>query len=199
MSKNLTRKGLALGAIVALGSSLFAGAPAFAGVESTGVTLVPAAGTTYTSIGGAAFDLSTVLSYAAINAAGTTGAKLSYLITNADEEAVKVAFDGGLTANTDTAFLVNSAASAATNATPATAGNSATELDGKSIVVTGASTNYGGDSRDAAANKLTITTSGDATDNVVLKVQAFVDANGNGKIDEFDLTSAERTLTFIPA
>jgi hypothetical protein len=30
MSKNLTRKGLALGAVVALGSSLFAGTPATA-------------------------------------------------------------------------------------------------------------------------------------------------------------------------
>lgn len=199
MSKNLTRKGLALGAVVALGSSLFAGAPAFAGVESAGVTLAPSAGTTYTSIGGAAFELSTALSYAAVNAAGATAAKLSYVITNADAAAVKVAFDGSLAANTDTAFLVNSAASAATNATPATAGNTATELTGKSIVVTGASTNAGGDSRDTAANKLTITTSGDATDNVVVKVQAFVDANGNGKIDDFDITSPERTLTFIPA
>jgi hypothetical protein len=33
----------------------------------------------------------------------------------------------------------------------------------------------------------------------VVKVQAFVDANGNGQIDEFDITSVERTLTFIPA
>ncbi len=36
MSKNLTRKGLALGAVVALGSSLFAGTPAFA---APGITL----------------------------------------------------------------------------------------------------------------------------------------------------------------
>ena len=42
MSKNLTRKGLALGAVVALGSSLFAGAPAFAAEE---LVVAPALGT----------------------------------------------------------------------------------------------------------------------------------------------------------
>jgi hypothetical protein len=44
MSKNLTRKGLALGAVVALGSSLFAGTPANAAAE---LTIAPNAGTTY--------------------------------------------------------------------------------------------------------------------------------------------------------
>jgi hypothetical protein len=43
MSKNLTRKGLALSAVVALGTSLFAGAPAFAG----SLVLEPDSGTTY--------------------------------------------------------------------------------------------------------------------------------------------------------
>ena len=199
MSKNLTRKGLALGAIVALGTSLFAGAPAFAGVESTGVTLVPNAGTTYTSINGAAFDLSTVLSTAALNAAGVTADKLSYLITNSAAAAVKVGFNGSSTSGS-AAFSINSAASAADNAAPTTdSGNRATALTGKSIVVTGGTSNVGVNSSSTTGNHLVVTTSGDATDNVVLKVQAFVDENGNGKIDTFDLVSAERTLTFIPA
>ena len=43
MSKNLTRKGLALSAVVALGTSLFAGAPAFAG----SLVVEPDSGTTY--------------------------------------------------------------------------------------------------------------------------------------------------------
>ena len=198
MSKNLTRKGLALGAIVALGSSLFAGAPAFAGVESAGVTLAPNAGETYTSISGTAFDLKTVLSTAALNAAGVSADKLSYLITNSAEEAVKVGFNGTSTAS-NAAFKVNSAASAATNVTPATAGSRTAELDGKSIVVTGDTGNVGVNSSSTTGNHLVVTTSGDATDNVVLKVQAFLDENGNGKIDAFDITSPERTLTFIPA
>jgi trimeric autotransporter adhesin len=55
MSKNLTRKGLALGAIVALGASLFAGAPAQA--NTSGVLLAPATGTTNGMISGEAFTL----------------------------------------------------------------------------------------------------------------------------------------------
>jgi hypothetical protein len=44
MSKNLTRKGLALGAVVALGATLFAGSPAFAANE---INVAPSAGTSY--------------------------------------------------------------------------------------------------------------------------------------------------------
>ena len=48
MSKNLTRKGLAFGAIVALGSSLLAGAPANA--DNNGpITLLPDGGTVATA------------------------------------------------------------------------------------------------------------------------------------------------------
>jgi hypothetical protein len=201
MSKNLTRKGLALGAIVALGTSLFAGAPAFAGVESTGVTLVANAGDTYTSINGAAFDLSTVLSTSALNAAGVTAEQLSYLVTNSAEADVKVDFNGEDISGNG-AFRVASGASATTLGTLA-AGNS-TAITKKSILVTGDSylssgTNTGINSGAATTNHLVITTSADATDNVVLKVQAFVDENNNGKVDGFDLVSIERTLTFIPA
>ena len=54
MSKNLTRKGLALGAVVALGTTLFAGAPAFAANE---VALVPTSGTSTSFITGQTFSL----------------------------------------------------------------------------------------------------------------------------------------------
>jgi hypothetical protein len=48
MSKNLTRKGLAFGALVALGASVFAGTPANAvGIDGS-VTLAPSTGTEYT-------------------------------------------------------------------------------------------------------------------------------------------------------
>ncbi len=62
MSKNLTRKGLALGAVVALGSSLFAGSPAFA-IDP--VSLAPTTGTTYTTILGETFSLSSQFTDAA--------------------------------------------------------------------------------------------------------------------------------------
>jgi hypothetical protein len=54
MSKNLTRKGIALGAVIALGTTLFAGAPAFAADE---LTLAPSAGTGYKTLEGEAFKL----------------------------------------------------------------------------------------------------------------------------------------------
>ena len=56
MSKNLTRKGLALGAIVALGASVFAGSPAFAANE---LNVAPSAGTSYTAVAGSVFNLAT--------------------------------------------------------------------------------------------------------------------------------------------
>jgi hypothetical protein len=198
MSKNLTRKGLALGAIVALGTSLFAGAPAFAGTESTGVTLAPAAGTTYTSIKGAAFDLSTVVN-SNIETTSVTASKLSYLITNAGGAPVKVAFTSGLSTDVRDSVLTGDTAdtlgSATTVATPA----SAAALTAKSIVVKGFGDNVGKNSSYTGSNKLTLTSSTDGTDNVTFTVQAFIDENGNGKIDAFDLTSPARTLTFIPA
>jgi hypothetical protein len=54
MSKNLTRKGLAFGAIVALGTSLFAGAPAQA---APAITVAPTAGTGYTVLADDTFTL----------------------------------------------------------------------------------------------------------------------------------------------
>ena len=53
MSKNLTRKGLALGAVVALGSSLFAGTPATA--APTALYLQSAFGTSTTGVLGQYF------------------------------------------------------------------------------------------------------------------------------------------------
>jgi hypothetical protein len=196
MSKNLTRKGLALGAIVALGSSLFAGAPAFAGVESTGVTLVANAGDTFTSISGAKFDLSTVVATSIVPSADRS--KLAYLITNSAEAEVKVGFDGAVAGTADD-HRIKTGTSATTLGTTG-AGTDATALTAKSILVLpAASTNTAVDSSSLLTNHLFVTTSADATDNVVLTVQAFIDENGDGKIGEFDLTSKARTLTFIPA
>ena len=54
MSNNISRKGLAFGALVAVAASLFAGAPAHAAV---GVTLAPTAGTSFIGVAGASFSL----------------------------------------------------------------------------------------------------------------------------------------------
>ena len=64
MSKTLSRKGIAFGAMIALGASLFAGAPASANASGP-LTLLPngagGAGATYTSLIGAGLTLSSTL------------------------------------------------------------------------------------------------------------------------------------------
>ena len=56
MSKNLTRKGLAFGALIALGTSVIAGAPAQAAGE---LNVAPKTGTSYNTIAGAVYTLAT--------------------------------------------------------------------------------------------------------------------------------------------
>ena len=79
MSKNLTRKGLALGAVVALGSSLFAGSPAFA-IDP--VSLAPTTGTTYTTILGETFSLSSQFT----DAAQVANESLKWVITDSSDK-----------------------------------------------------------------------------------------------------------------
>ena len=90
MSKNMTRKGLAFGAIVALGSSLFAGAPAQASNVGP-ITLLPnggtAAGATYTSIIGAGITLTATINPALVadaanNALEAPVANAIYIVSN---------------------------------------------------------------------------------------------------------------------
>jgi hypothetical protein len=102
MSKNLTRKGLALGAVVALGSSLFAGTPAFA---APGITIAPAAGTSYSFISGERFDLK-VFGNTEFTFATTTD--IQWDITNAAGESVTT------TTNNAAAAATSDSASAST-------------------------------------------------------------------------------------
>ncbi|MCX8528830.1 MAG: hypothetical protein ORN27_02030 [Rhodoluna sp.] len=78
MSKNLTRKGLAFGALIALGTSLIAGAPANAIGEDGNVTLAPNAGTEYSVLAGSTFDLKANYS----NAVAISGHNLKFLVTD---------------------------------------------------------------------------------------------------------------------
>jgi len=82
MSKNLTRKGLALGAVVALGASLFAGTPASAAEL---LTLAPSAGTTYNTTSTSTFKLET-----GFTNVGANYQYLKYAITNSSQAAVNV-------------------------------------------------------------------------------------------------------------
>jgi hypothetical protein len=87
MSKNLTRKGFALAAVVALGSTLFAGAPATANASGP-LTLLPnggtATGATYTSLIGSGITLTSSLDADKQSAA-----------RNTDTSGTTVVFDSG--------------------------------------------------------------------------------------------------------
>ena len=99
MSKNLTRKGLAFGAGIALVASGFAAVPAQA--DTTGpVTLVPTAGTTFNSILQSGIEL-----YSNMSSTDVTieeAASLAFLISNPGEAAITATFD---TIGTDDAIM----------------------------------------------------------------------------------------------
>ena len=87
MSKNLTRKGLALTAVVALGASFFAGTPAFAadlGINNGSVSLAPNAGTNYAVLSDSTFVLK------ANSASGVTGSGkyLKFKVSDLDAKVV---------------------------------------------------------------------------------------------------------------
>jgi hypothetical protein len=123
MSKNLSRKGLALGAVVALSTTLFAGAPALAAGE---VVLAPSSGTTYGMISGEAFTLqATIGSLVPSSSYG----QLKFEVTNASGLAVTTVLtqagktdattDTDLSASTlTTAQVVRSTAGTITGGTP---------------------------------------------------------------------------------
>ena len=101
MSKNMTRKGLAFGAGLALISTGLVAAPAAAVVDDNAVSLVPLAGTDYKVDLGNSFDLKSDQSLAAVNGAG----KLKFLVTDPDKE---VLFDFDADGATDNDTLATS-------------------------------------------------------------------------------------------
>jgi len=120
MSKNLTRKGLALGAVVALSTTLFAGAPAQAAGE---VVLAPSSGTTYGMISGEAFTLQATIGS---TIPSSSYGQLKFEVTNASGLAVTTVYtaagssgDTDLSASTlTTAQVVRSNAGTVTSNIP---------------------------------------------------------------------------------
>ncbi len=167
MSKNLTRKGLAFGALIALGSTVVAGAPAFAAGE---LNLQPSTGSTYGSIIGETFTLSTNTNpgYAASEIV-----KLKYNVTNAGKAALT------LTAGAEDGTYTNG------NAVNAGA------ADNSNYVVTPAETST------TVANVIKISTAATATSSV--GVQSWIDSDLDSVIDAGEWSSAVQTVTFNKA
>jgi hypothetical protein len=152
MSNNVTRKGLAFGALVALTSTAIAGAPAFA----TQLTFVPAAGTSYTTLAGQQFTLATTF---APGFAPNSYTQLKYLVKTDANSTVKFA-----TSNANNAALTTAVGAATAQAVSTTssavAGNSTGALDVSYIALNAQTTS--------------------ATSAV--EVTAFVDANNDGAL-----------------
>ena len=175
MSKNLTRKGLAFGALVALGSSLIAGAPAQA---NTGVTLAPKTGTSYNTILGETIKLDSVFTDAAQQGAEPVkfrivdaGKKIALGTSGVDRG------NGGSLAGDE--VLVDDATAVNTVAN-----------DGIYI-------EDGGIALAPALNSLWLTGSG--TDTFSVTVQAWMDLDADNVIDSGEAASEVRTVKFVKA
>ena len=79
MTKNMTRKGLAFGAGLALVATGLTAAPATAAVDDNAVSLVPRSGTQYSMVTDGFFDLKSTQSTSAASSTGT----ISYKVTDA--------------------------------------------------------------------------------------------------------------------
>ena len=122
MSKNLTRKGLALGAIVALGSSVFAGSPAFAANE---INVAPAAGTSYAIASGVQFTLATTF---APGFTPASYAQLKYLVKTDANSTVKFAAQNTTTGLPAAVTAATAQAISTTSAAVSAASTGATDV-----------------------------------------------------------------------
>jgi hypothetical protein len=173
MSKNLTRKGLALGAVIALGTSLFSGAPAFANGGT--ISLASSHGTGTKTILGSTFQLSSTF----VGATSAPGAALKYFVTGvAAGDLINV--QSGMNANLTTPFSTSTSATAATSPTGVT-------LDPLDISALG---NYGHLRFALDTTKITATTT--------VSVTAFYDnVVTDGKISAGEIASSAVSVTFV--
>ena len=169
MSKNLTRKGLALGAVVALGATLLAGSPAFAANE---INVAPAAGTSYNIASGSQFTLATTF---APGYTPSAYAQLKYLVTT----------DANSTAKFSTSKHNDAAlATAVSGATAQAVSTTSSAVAGSADAATDVS--YLGLSA--------VTTTATST----VSVTAFVDANNDGALTAGEWNTV-KTVTFKKA
>jgi hypothetical protein len=163
MSKNLTRKSAAFGAVVALATTLFAGAPAQAAGET--ISLTPSAGTSFKTILGEAFELSSLF-----GGWGTAPTALKYFVTGVEaaDLVVTAAVSSGVARATS--GFANTTATDVTSPTGVTiAGNAVTlgqaaqvkiklgasVTTTKTVTVTAFNDNYAADGKiDTAGNEV---------------------------------------------
>jgi len=191
MSKNLTLKGLALGAVVALGTTLFAGAPA----QAASVLFAPTTGTGNTLVAGETFSLTASLSS---DLPASNASQLKFKVVNTTGVKVPAITVGGQSTaiNGGTNYAVTYATSGSTDAIDAPANDWTTTApaagDSKVFGVSVSTSNHTSNAQNPTA--ITITSTKDTTDSFA--VTAFLDANNNGVIDSGEL-SAVQTVNFV--
>ena len=176
MSKNLTRKSLAFGALVALTSSVIAGAPALA---ADSVTLEPAKGTSYNIILGENFDLNSYFTSAAQQ--GTETQKFRIVDT-----------DKNLSIGTGNTAVDTESATFDTevNAANDNVGTNLVAGDGIYVVAGGAK---------VGPIKDTLRLESAATATFSVTVQSWLDFDGDNLIDTGEAASTVRTIKFVKA
>jgi hypothetical protein len=132
MSKNLTRKGLAFGALVALASSAIAGTPAFAANE---LNLQPSTGTTYGTIIGETFTLNANIQ---AGFAGSEITKLKYNVTNAGKAALTIT--AGISGTINGTGVVNAGAADNSNYVVTPAATSTTVVNAFTVATAATAT-----------------------------------------------------------
>jgi hypothetical protein len=174
MSKNLTRKGIAFGAAVALGTTLFTGAPALA---NTGVSIAPSAGTGNTTILGENFTVKATIGSLVPSSSFKT---LKFKVTNSAEAALTYAADThSLSANT----------TGKVDAAPATTSAGTSDVVYESSDAAAESTR--------ATGTLAISTS--ATVATTVSVVAFLDADGGDDLDAGEIQTSAYEIKFVKA
>jgi hypothetical protein len=183
MNKNMTRKGLALGAAAALAVSGLVGSPAFAAET---LTLAPSAGSGYTTLAGSTFKLETGIPS---SVPSSSIPFLKYRVQNSTAQSISAAMLADAQGGTDTSKKYGTT-------TDATGGGSdaigVTDVDFTVIPHTNSSLVIG------ETGFLTLVTA-DHTYATSVSVTAFLDTNGNNNIDSGESYSPTQTVSFVLA
>jgi hypothetical protein len=171
MSKNLTRKGLALGAIVALASTVIAGSPAFAAQT---ITTAPALGTSLNTTLATPFVVAANVSGATTDTAAAT---LKFSVSNAGKNLLTFAAVGASASAANTAALAGTRVADTTNTTVVSAASTGlTSAKTAAIAI-------------SVANTVTVSTTADVT--------AWLDLDGDNVIDANEDTANTVSVKFL--
>ena len=193
MSKNLTRKGLALGALIGLSATLFAGTPALAADE---LTLAPTAGTLYKTVSGEKFSLT--LGLAPATPSGNIGQLAYQVVTDPAFGSVQPIITSG-TLNYAPAgnTIAGVSGAAGTLAAPKLATGNTTGTGTNTAVYYAETAPALGSANSVALIGTVAGTSAGSTNSAT--VTAFFDANGDHIFNTGEYSSAARTITWIRA